>query len=612
MINTKEITAVNNVNAANANVTNNGKIASNGRVLLDNSAITNTGEILSGEIFMRNAQKFDNIGTIKGNNTELSINQDINLAGNLHGQQRLKISGNNITNNGNTTGTGLIEINSNDFTNNRELASSTVIVNGRGEVVNNSIITGNDGKVSGKNITNNDLIAFDNYLEMNAQGKVQNNKGKAIYGGQTLIVKANEIMNDEAEILGGNMDLNAAKITNNVATIQSNGDITITSSDFQNIGRVSNLGSYEKYYEAWDGTKISEGEIASRWIDLDTDGETVTKNKHRRWSNFKRKYIDKLKGRQATLGNKIPSFLLTLNTETLKREAKDFENIETGSTLHPEIPLKGKIKSNAVTEYGKILAAGNITVNSGNFKNKDSIISGGGLVNINATNFENSVTLGNAVQLKNGKEKISYDYDKKKHGMQWKLHAKYERTLIDGDIGYESGQPSIIEGSVVNINAPNIIKNPIEAGNGLRLNNGGAVGKTLLSSTSVGVNKGTSSVNGQIQVSGNALLSKISNSFGGNLQINGNGNLNNPVNNGFDRAIQIAGNNSGIKDIKNTGRIDVNPILASAMFTANMSPSSKYLMETRSKYINLGQYFGSDYFTSRVGYRLENWKRERK
>ncbi|BBM53312.1 toxin-like protein [Leptotrichia trevisanii] len=611
LINTKEITAVNNINAANAAVTNNGKIASNNRVLLDNSAITNTGEILSGEIFMRNAQRFDNTGTIKGNNVELGINQDINLTGNLHGQQRLKISGNNITNNGNTTGTGLIEINSNDFTNNRELASDTVVVNGRGEVVNNSMITGNNGKISGRNITNNDLIAFENYLEMNAQGKVQNNKGKAIYGGQTLIVKANEIMNDEAEILGGNMDLNATKITNNVATIQSTGNITITSSDFQNIGRVSNLGNYEKYYETWDGTKISEGEIVSRWIDFDTDGETVSKNKHRRWSSFKRRFIDKLTGRQTTLTDKIPSFLLTLDTETLKREAKDFEKVETGSALHPEIPLKGKIKSNAVTEYGKILASGNITVNSGNFKNKDSIISGGGSVNINATNFENSVTLGNAVQLKNGKEKISYHYDKKKRGTRWKLHAKYERTLEDSGIGYESGQPSVIEGQQVIVNAPNIIQNPIEAGRGKEFNNGGAIGRTLLSSTSVGVNKGIGSANGQVQVSKNTLLSKVNNSFNGNSQINGSGNLNNPINNNFDRTVQIAGNNSGIKDIKNTGRISVNPILSSAMFTANMNPSSKYLMETRSKYINLGRYLGSDYFTSRVGY-SEVWDRAKR
>ena len=611
LINTKEITAVNNINAANSAVTNSGKIASNNRVLLDNSAITNTGEILSGEIFMRNAQKFDNSGTIKGNNTELSINQDINLVGNLHGQQRLKISGNNITNNGNTTGTGLIEINSNDFTNNKELASDTVVVNGRGEVVNNNMITGNNGKILGRNITNNDLVAFENYLEMNAQVKVQNNKGKAIYGGQTLIVKANEIMNDEAEILGGNMDLNATKITNNVATIQSTGDIVITSSDFQNIGRVSNLGSYKKYYETWDGTKISEGEIASRWIDFDTDGETVSKNKHRRWSSFKRRFIDKLTGRQATLSDKIPSFLLTLDTETLKREAKDFEKVETGSALHPEIPLKGKIKSNAVTEYGKILASGNITVNSGNFKNKDSIISGGGLVNINATNFENSVTLGNAVQLKDGKEKISYHYDKKKRGTRWKLHAKYERTLEDSGIGYESGQPSVIEGQQVIVNAPNIIQNPIEAGRGKEFNNGGEIGRTLLSLTSVGVNKGTGSANGQVQVSKNTLLSKVNNSFNGNSQINGSGNLNNPINNNFDRTVQIAGNNSGIKDIKNTGRISVNPILSSAMFTANMNPSSKYLMETRSKYINLGRYLGSDYFTSRVGY-SEVWDRAKR
>ena len=608
LVNTKEITAVNNINAANAAVTNNGKIASNNRVMLDNSAITNTGEILSGEIFMRNAQRFDNTGTIKGNNVELGVNQNINLTGNLHGQHRLKISANNIANNGNTTGTGLIEINSNDFTNNRELASDTVIINGRGEVVNNSMITGNNGKISGRNITNNDLVAFENALEMNAQGKVQNNKGKAIYGGQALAIRANEIMNDEAEILGGNMDLNAAKITNNVGTIQSAGNITITSSDFQNIGRVSNLGNYEKYYETWDGTKISEGEIASRWVDFDTDGETVSKNRHRRWGSFKRRFIDKLTGRQATLADKIPSFLLTLDTETLKREAKDFEKVETGSTLHPEIPLKGKIKSNAVTEYGKILASGNITVNSGNFKNKDSIISGGGLVNINATNFENSVTLGNAVQLKDGKEKISYHYDKKKRRTRWKLHAKYERTLENSGIGYESGQPSVIEGQQVIVNAPNIIENPIEAGRGKVLKNGGAIGRTLLSSTSVGVNKGTSSANGQVQVAGNASLSKLNSSFGGNSQVNGSANLNNPVNNGFDRAIQIAGNNSGIKDIKNTGRIDVNPILSSAMFTTNMNPSSKYLLETRSKYINLGQYLGSDYFTSRVGY-SEVWDR---
>ena len=610
LTNTKEMLAVNSINSNNATVSNSGKMASNGKILLNNSSITNIGEILSGEISMQNAKKFDNTGTIKGNKTVLTTDQDLNLVGNLHGESLLEISGNNITNNGNTTGAGLIKISSNDFTNNKELASSAVIIDGRGNVVNNNMITGNDGKINGNSITNNDLIAFDNYLEMNAKSKVLNNKDKSIYGGNALIIKGSEILNDEGEILGGNMDLNASKITNNVGTVQSTGDIFVTSNDFQNIGRVSNLGSYEKYYETWDNRILTENEVKTLWIDSDKDRETVTKNKDKRWMGFRARYIDKLKNRQNT-SSKIPSLLLSQDENTLKQLTQTHTKIQTGTPEIPQKALKGKIKSNATTEYGKMIASGNIIINSGDVKNKDSLISGGGLVNINATNFENSVTLGNAVKLKDGVEKINYEKWKVKHGIQWKLRAYYNRDLVDGGIGYESGQPSIIEGAVVNVNAPNIIKNPIEAGNGKVLNNGGATGRALISSTSVGMNKGTSSVNGQVQAAGNTLLSKVNSSFNGNSQVNGSTNLNNPVNNGFDRAVQIAGNNSGIKDIKNTGRIDVNPILSSAMFTTNMNPSSKYLLETRSRYISLGQYFGSDYFTSRVGY-SEIWDRTRR
>ena len=102
--------------------------------------------------------------------------------------------------------------------------------------MNNAVITGDSGKISGNDITNNDLVAFEKYLEINAQNKVQNSKDKTIYGGQTLIIKGNGILNDEGEILGGNMTLDAGKIVNNVGTVQATGDILITSGDFQNIG----------------------------------------------------------------------------------------------------------------------------------------------------------------------------------------------------------------------------------------------------------------------------------------------------------------------------------------------------------------------------------------
>ena len=607
LTNTKEMLAVNDINSNNATVSNSGKMASNGKILLNNSSITNIGEILSGEVSMQNAKKFDNTGTIKGNKTVLTTDQDLNLVGNLHGESLLEISGNNITNNGNTTGAGLIKISSNDFTNNKELASSAVIIDGRGNVVNNNMITGNDGKINGNNITNNDLIAFDNYLEMNAKSKVLNNKDKSIYGGNALIIKGSEILNDEGEILGGNMDLNASKITNNVGTVQSTGDIFVTSNDFQNIGRVTGLGNYEKYYETWDGIKLTEQEIKNEWA-ID-DGYDWGHGHYKDAIDDQKAEFEKFVAKNKN--SRLKTYLLTKHEDFLRSKlGQDLGNndtFKTGSALFPTEELTEKLKSNANTEYGKMIASGNIIINSGNVKNKDSLISGGGLVNINAANFENSVTIDTStpIKLKKGYDLYEINVEKRSHGYDMTIFHDRKMDTKNFLVGYAAGQPSIIEGSVVNVNAPNIIKNPNEYGNGKEYENGGAIGKTLISSSSFGINKGTSSNNGQVGISANGAVDKFNSIFNGNSKVNGSSN------NSFDRAIQISGNNSVIQNIKKTGTIDVNPLLSSAMFTMNMSPSSKYLLETRSKYISLGQYYGSDYFTSRVGY-SEIWDRSKR
>ena len=570
LTNTGEILAVNDVNSADADITNNGKIASNNRILLDNSKITNTGEILSGNISMQNAQKFDNTGTIKANSTVLTTTQDINLTGNLHGEQRLAISGRNITNNGNTTGTGLIQITSNDFTNNRDLSSDTVIINGQGNIVNNAVITGDSGKISGNDITNNDLVAFEKYLEINAQNKVQNNKDKTIYGGQTLIIKGNGILNDEGEILGGNVTLDAGKIVNNVGTIQATGDILITSGDFQNIGRVSNLGNYEKYYETWEGRRVSESDISNSWkMHLEapsakTKHSDDSKNQMRNWLRGQIS-ADEINGYSSIMFKKYPN----LGFDFLDRVGKKGDDTYyTGTARVPEIPLKGKLESNASTEYGKIQASGNITINSANTRNRDSIISAGGTVDINSSNLENSVTTGNAVQLRDGQEIFRIYFKRGKKNAT--SNAFLKRDFVNGDIAYEAGQPSIIEGSAVNINAP-VITSPITEANG-KINNGSVahgVAGSLFTGT---VGKGISSANG---------------------------------------TVQVANNMSSVQAVLNTGTISVNPLLTGAMFTQNMNPGSKYLLETRSKYVDLNKYYGSDYFLSRLGY-TPGWNRVRR
>ena len=570
LTNTGEILAVNDVNSAGADVTNNGKIASNNRILLDNSKITNTGEILSGDISMQNAQKFDNTGTIKANNTVLTTTQDINLTGNLHGEQRLAISGRNITNNGNTTGTGLIQVTSNDFTNNRDLSSDTVIINGQGNIVNNAIITGDSGKISGNDITNNDLVAFEKYLEINAQNKVQNNKDKTIYGGQTLIIKGNGILNDEGEILGGNMTLDAVKIVNNVGTVQATGDILITSGDFQNIGRVSNLGNYEKYYETWEGRRVSESDISNNWkMHLEapsakTKHSDDSKNQMRSWLRGQIS-ADEINGYSSIMFKKYPN----LGFDFLDRVGKKGDDTYyTGTARVPEIPLKGKLESNASTEYGKIQAGGNITINSANTRNRDSIISAGGTVDINSSNLENSVTTGNAVQLRDGQEIFRIYFKRGKKNAT--SNAFLKRDFVNGDIAYEAGQPSIIEGSTVNINAP-VITSPITEANG-KINIGSVVHGVAGSLFTGTVGKGISSANG---------------------------------------TVQVANNMSSVQTVLNTGTISVNPLLTGAMFTQNMNPGSKYLLETRSKYVDLNKYYGSDYFLSRLGY-TPGWNRVRR
>jgi len=366
------------------------------------------------------------------------------------------------------------------------------------------------------------------------------------------------------------MTLDAGKIVNNVGIIQATGDILITSSDFQNIGRVSNLGNYEKYYETWEGRRVSESDISNNWkMHLEapsakTKHSDDSKNQMRNWLRGQIS-ADEINGYSSIMFKKYPN----LGFDFLDRVGKKGDDTYyTGTARVPEIPLKGKMESNAATEYGKIQAGGNITINSASTRNRDSIISAGGTVDINSSNLENSVTTGNAVQLRDGQEIFRIYFKRGKKNAT--SNAFLKRDFVNGDIAYEAGQPSIIEGSAVNITVP-VIASPITEANG-KINIGSAahgVAGSLFTGT---VGKGISSANG---------------------------------------TVQVANNMSSVQSVLNTGTISVNPLLTGAMFTQNMNPGSKYLLETRSKYVDLNKYYGSDYFLSRLGY-TPSWNRVRR
>ena len=605
--NRNEITALKDIEANNTNLVNSGDIASNGKVLLNNSNITNAKKIASSTIEMQNNKKFDNVGEIIGNNVTLTTTNDIDLVGKLHGAQSLTISGKNITNNGETTGTGTTTITaSNNFTNNKNLSAQTLTVTATGDVVNNKELNGGKVSITGNNIQNNDLIAAAGDLTLTATNKVDNKSGKTIFAGNKLTVTAKEIKNNKrAELLGSNIELTADKVRNEVGIIKAFNNITIKTDKFENIGEVKDLDKYEKYYETWDGKKLSESEI-NDWKRYYSENSSKTSGHHsgRAIREDQKNAFERIS--KNVENDKYKSLLFPkykkLMEGYLGNEGEYTE--KTGTTKIQDIPLKGKVRSLGKTEYGKVLAGGNITIegkNGGNANevlNKDSIISAGNTVKINTNKLENIVSIGEKVQVKTGQESMFVKYQREKRKRRrdkLRMEVTYTRDLIDlNQFAYVTGSPSVIEGKNVFIN--NLVKQEIDDANGQI--NQGKENKVIKEEREVhtGVNKDIKKENiapNQINVKDE--LKKYGNVGTDGVIYNGNGG-------------QLAGSTKVIDEIIKNGKIDTDASLSSTLFIKNVSPTSKYIMETRLKYIDQKSFYGSDYFLSRVGYE-DKWNR---
>ena len=564
--NTKDIIAYDTANMNNSTVNNKGKVISNKEVNLDKSNVTNTGEITSNEINMTNVTGYNNTGTIKGNYTTLTTTNDLNLTGTLHGEDYLEIKGNNVANNGGTTGTGYISITSNDYTNNTELSAKTIVINASGNVVNNNMITAQDAEIKGNNITNNDLIATEGYLGLIAQEQVINTQGSAIYAGDNLVIKGAEVLNQRADILGqGTIDINASHVRNEVGTIKTLGDIYIKSSNFENVGEVTNF-DYTTYWVDWQGNEYTDDFIQNNW-----EYEETRKDKP---SGAKRYSLNDEIANAKLKSNIGSIFMLDKYREAVFSYVVANRNgeLNTGSAQYPEVALEEKIRSNATTNYATLSAGGNIVIDSDNVLNKDGMITSGDTVQITANRVENVVSLGDKVQLQEGQEEVHLW--RRGSGSFARYRTQYIRTFVDGTQAYVTGQPGVIEGKSVIIDSPNIVTQAIPEAQG-KIITGSTTGgtKTLTAEKTPKGTSSTISTNGQVV---------------------------------------IASNTSSLQLVKDTGTITVDGMSAlSAMFTENSNPDSKYLLETRSQYVKLSNYYGSDYFLNNIGYE-EEWNRVRR
>ena len=570
LTNTGTLAADELIKANNTTINNTGYIGSNSKVSLSGSNLTNSGTIESSEIELYNMSGYNNTSLIRGGNVSLTTTGNLTLTGTLHGENWLQVHGYDILNTGTTTGTGYIEIKGRDITNNTWLSSNTVVVEGTGNVVNNSIIEGENGRISGNNIVNNDLIAFSDQLGLIASDKITNNAGKAIYGGNLLDIQFNTLENLSGELLSiGLINLRGNYLLNQTGMIQSSGDISLNVTKIDNIGSVKDLDKYEIYYVTWDGQEYSQDYVESgvnKWERYFTGGNHSGRGKR----------VDQLNDQAQQSASQGYNFYLWtyFNADVKNKISNDNSgDLKSSSAQYSGyIPLKGKLRSKATTTYANISAGNNISITANELNNKDGKISAGNTAELTAATIRNETTLGNKIQLKDGHEHISY-----KRVSCGSLGSKkcypitYRRYFENGDEAYITGQASVIEARNLLITTGSLILTPELP----------AIDQIINGSTSSG-----SSVTGKTVNTGSS---------------NGTGMVN------------IVKNITPITDIIISGILPIDPLgVVSSLFTMTKAPdgnnitqgdsTSKYLLETRSKYINLGDFYGSDYYLSRIGY----------
>ena len=623
--NTNDILAIKNIQANNTIIENDGKIASNNKIMLNNSSIKNTKKITSDTIEMKNNRSFDNTGEVIGNNVVLTSENNLNFHGKVQGNQNLSIIGKNIENNGEIIGTGLANITSTNFTNNGELTAQVLTVDAKnGKLTNNNIISGEEVTLSAKNIENNDLISSAKNITLKADEKILNNSNKTIYTSGKLSISGKEIENKKnAEFLATDIELKADKVKNEVGTIKASNNIIIKADKFENIGEVKDLDRYESYYETWDGKVLTESEIGNwkRYINppIETRSGTGSSGSHVR--RDQRKAYKEVANK--VTNDKYKSLLFPKYKESMEgylgNEGEYTE--KTGTAKIQDIPLKEKLRSLSETEYAKVIAGNNIIIEgkdggkSRETLNKDAIISAGNTVKIDTNKLENIVSIGDEkIKVKTGEETMFVKYHRKKrrligdkisakvtytrdftndyitkkvpvldeHGnpvLNFRGRPKYEYVKeYVGRYNYVTGSPSIIEGKNVIIDRANLVVNGIEEANG-KINQG-------ISKNNVVLDKKKVSVGTREDIS-----NSVSNPIKGNIEISTNSRV--------------------FEDILRNGVINIDITTPSALFIKNVNPDSKYLLETRAKYINQKEFYGSDYFLKRIGYE-DKWTRVRR
>ena len=372
-----------------------------------------------------------------------------------------------------------------------------------------------------------------------------------------------------------------------VPLIDSRGNILLSGNKLLNGGEVS--GQYRLYWITWDGQYIYD----DVWRDLNDEymqsgGKVFVKDVYdpktgdylyTEYDNWEFTGLSEwvLNDGRSPSGGGTGKFDNELKKVNDSLEYKlYYTSLGSSTDLKTEV-LKGYVDtSKLVTEGGRILSGGNLTLDVKEIENKNSKISAGGtlLITDKVEKIEN-VTDVATIKVYDGVEnlKLTSQYHSTSGGHDtWWYGYTTKRYLSDTVRDYNVADVvSLIEGNNVIIEGTPTINNGYDYS---KIGTGIVVDPNTITSKDVDVDL-----------------------------------YYDPVTVHVDRTAVI--------DIITTGTIPFNPGVfnssVSKLFTENKDPSSKYLMETRSQYIDLSRFFGSDYFLGKIGYdESRDWNNARR
>ncbi len=559
------MTAMNNLSITGGLDNDYGSIASNGNININTSGVLNnrSGQIIQAgnEAGSLNIDGLDGIngsgGIIKSSGAlTLGMTGDITLSGRegmLYAERDFTLNAADVVNNIDLNMNGNININASGSvrtnSGSRIVSNNAVNLNSGGDVSNSGEISGAGIAINSASLENNGgITGGKNNTIIDTTGDV-NNSGR-ISSESNLTINAANVINARnagapdvfPEMSSGtDLEISANSITNKAGLIYSAGRMALNTASLSN----ESTGISDANPEGNTAYIYSQGK-------LDINGTAASGNKVYNYSGYIESDGDmtinlgadgKLENTGADIGNYSSEVIHFGGHGNEYWALMDQTYLYTGTMQ---------------TISGYITSQNNMNIITGELKNHGSVISAAENLEINANNVINE-TYSIAVPL------INYQH--------WGLRHHWTKRIKVGPASwkYKEGNDYYDYWSPGTVTVSSTTQALIQAGSNLEIN-----------------------------------ADHVFNGLSSNYDPNRKDEISNTHNTIGNTGQQ--GNISSVSaDLQNTGAIDISDYITigpngDAMFKLNKNPESRYLIETRSQYVDLSSLYGSDYFFSRIDY----------